>query len=118
MLSVRHFSQADEGMGELLFALIAVEGAEVAGQSAALPTFHQHNRLADVREEELRILNQYFGGNEVVEEPTFRLFQFCIAREAGYLCHRHDFFYDAGKTECRQGVGEYDCDHRYEVVRL
>ena len=111
MLSVRHFCQADEGVGELLLALVAVEGAEVAGQPAALPTFHQHNRLADVREEELRILNQHLWGNEVVEKSTFRLFQFSISRKAGHLCHRHDFFYDAGKSECRQGVGVYDCDH-------
>ena len=121
MLAVCHFRETNEGARELFFALRAVKGAEIAGQTTALATFHQHNRLADVREEELCVLNQHIGRNEVVEEAPTVLLQFCISRKAGHFYHGHDFFYDAGKTECRQGVGVYDCNHRllgFEVATL
>ena len=111
MLAVCHFREADEGARELFFALRAVKRAEVAGQTTALATFHQHNRLPDVREEELGVLNQHIGGNEVVEEASAVLLQFRISREAGHFCHRHHLLNDAGKAKCGKGVGMYDCNH-------
>ena len=63
-----------EKLGGLFFADGKGRVYPTGRQASALTAFHQYDGLANVSKEKLRILNQHFGGNEVVKESTFRLF--------------------------------------------
>ena len=111
-VGVRLFRQAQDGAGELAFALANVESGEVARYTAHFRSVGQDDSMAAARNEERCACRECPCADEEVVEGLllFRLRQFCHFGEEAHVNGWHHLSDDTCQADGGQSVFFYNCD--------